>query len=61
MNTKVQDPIVLKVMSKFYERSQAGIKKYGTTLEDNNTDDFLNHLQEELMDAILYIEKLKCE
>jgi len=59
MNTKVQDPIVLKVMSKFYERSQEGIKKYGTTLEDNNTDDFLNHLQEELMDAILYIEKLK--
>jgi len=59
MNTKVQDPIVLKVMSKFYERSQEGIKKYGTTLEDNNSDDFLNHLQEELMDAILYIEKLK--
>lgn len=61
MQTKVEDPIVLSVMTKFYDRSQAGIKKYGTTLKDNNTDDFLTHLQEELMDAILYIEKLKDE
>lgn len=53
------DPIVDKVVDKFQERSQVGIEKYGTTLEDNNTDDFLNHLQEELMDAVLYLEKLK--
>ena len=53
------DPIVKKVTDKFKSRSEVGIKKYGTTLQDNNTDDFLNHLQEELMDAILYIEKLK--
>ncbi len=53
------DPIVKRVTDKFKSRSAVGIKKYGTTLEDNNTDDFLNHLQEELMDAILYIEKLK--
>ena len=53
------DPIVDKVVEKFQERSQVGIEKYGTTLEDNNTDDFLNHLQEELMDAVLYLEKLK--
>lgn len=54
-----KDKIVLQVISRFDKRSEIGIKKYGTTLEDNNTDDFLNHLQEELMDAILYIEKLK--
>jgi len=54
-----KDKIVLQVISKFEQRSEVGIKKYGTTLEENNTDDFLNHLQEELMDAILYIEKLK--
>lgn len=54
-----KDKIVLQVISKFDKRSEIGIKKYGTTLEENNTDDFLNHLQEELMDAILYIEKLK--
>jgi hypothetical protein len=53
------DPIVDSVVKKFQDRSAVGIKKYGTTLHDNNTDDFLNHLQEELMDAILYIEKLK--
>ncbi len=46
-------------MEKFNARSETGIKKYGTTLEENSTDDFLTHLQEELMDAILYIEKLK--
>ena len=53
------DPIVKQVTDKFKSRSEVGIKKYGTTLQENNTDDFLNHLQEELMDAILYIEKLK--
>jgi hypothetical protein len=55
----MQDKIVKQVVDKFQQRSEVGIKKYGTTLEQNNTDDFLNHLQEELMDAILYIEKLK--
>lgn len=53
------DKIVQSVIKKFNERSKAGIKKYGTTLEENNSDDFLNHLQEELMDAVNYIEKLK--
>lgn len=61
MNQKVEDPIVLKVMSKFYDRSQRGIEKYGTMLTRTDLDltDWLNHLQEELMDATLYIEKLK--
>ena len=61
MNQKVEDPIVLKVMSKFYDRSQRGIEKYGTMLTrtDLSLTDWLNHLQEELMDATLYIEKLK--
>ena len=53
------DPIVNKVLESFKQRSKVGIDKYGTTLEDNNSDDYLQHLQEELMDAILYIEKLK--
>lgn len=50
-----------EVIDKFYSRSEAGIKKYGTTLDrdDLNLTQWLNHLQEELMDAILYIEKLK--
>jgi hypothetical protein len=39
-------------------RSVVGIKKYSTTLETNNKDNYLKHLQEELMDATLYIQKL---
>jgi hypothetical protein len=55
----MKDKIVQQVIDKFNQRSEVGIKKYGTTLEQNNNDDYLTHLQEELMDAILYIEKLK--
>ena len=57
------DPILMKLMTKYYERSEMGIKKYGTTLENNSLPliQWLNHLQEELMDATLYIEKLKQE
>ena len=40
-------------------RSCVGIDKYKTTLQDNNKDDFLQHLKEELMDAALYIQKLQ--
>ena len=55
------DPIVESVIGEFRERSEVGIKKYGTTLAENNTDDFLQHLKEELMDAVLYIKKLQRE
>ena len=58
------DSIVESVVNQFKERSKRGIEKYGTTLQENNTDDFLQHLKEELMDAILYIQKLqnqKCQ
>jgi NTP pyrophosphatase (non-canonical NTP hydrolase) len=55
------DFIVDKVIQKFRERSHIGIEKYGKTLAENNTDNFLNHLQEELMDAVNYIEKLKTQ
>ena len=55
----LKDPIVESVKKQFDERYELGIKKYNTTLEDNNTDDFLQHLKEELMDAVLYIQKLQ--
>jgi hypothetical protein len=54
-----EDPIVKQVVDSFQQRSKVGIEKYGTTLHENNTDDFLEHLQQELMDATLYIQKLK--
>lgn len=58
---KLTDSIVESVITKFKERSETGIKKYGKTLdrEDLNFIKWVNHLQEELMDAILYAEKLK--
>lgn len=52
------DPIVETVKEKYSERSSVGIQKYGITLHDNDKDNFFKHLQEELMDATLYIEKL---
>jgi hypothetical protein len=54
-----EDQIVQQVVDSFQQRSKVGIEKYGTTLHENNTDDFLEHLQQELMDATLYIQKLK--
>jgi hypothetical protein len=59
----MEDPIVLAVIERMKERSAVGIAKYGTTLarEDLTTIEWLNHLQEELMDAINYIEVLKKE
>jgi len=61
IETKSKDGIVQDVKDLYEERSQVGIKKYSTTLEDSKDglNTFLIHLQEELMDATLYIEKLK--
>ena len=52
------DPIVNAVCAKLQSRSAFGIKKYGTTLGDNNAAllERLNHIQEELMDAANYVE-----
>jgi len=57
----VKDFIVESVIDQFKDRSNVGIKKYGTTLdrEDLTMLEWLIHLQQELMDATLYIEKLK--
>lgn len=56
-----KDPIVENVKRLYDIRSKVGIDKYNTTLFDSPDGfyKFLNHLQEELMDATLYIEKLK--
>ena len=54
-----KDSIVESIIKQFNERSILGQQKYGTTLEENNNDNYLQHLKEELMDAVLYIEKLQ--
>jgi hypothetical protein len=55
------DTIVNTVIHSFIGRSNLGFKKYGKTLDrtDVNTIEWANHMQEELMDAILYLERLK--
>lgn len=56
-----KDKIVKAVISSFNQRSEVGIKKYNKTMDrdDLTTLEWLQHLQEELMDATLYLEKLK--
>ena len=55
------DSVVKAVVEKFLQRSELGQKKYGTTLDrtDLGTLDWINHAQEEFMDGILYLERLK--
>ena len=56
-----RDPVVERVVDKFVMRSDVGFEKYGVTLEDDKSNlfEWVNHLQEELMDAVLYLQKLK--
>jgi len=57
------DSIVRTVIEKFKQRSEFGQRKYGTNLDRTDLKflDWVNHMQEELMDAILYLEKMKQE
>lgn len=58
-----RDPVVQSVVNKFVDRSDVGFAKYGKTMRNDKSDVFvwLNHLQEELMDATLYLQRLKEE
>ena len=64
---KFRDPVVETVVDKFVERSDVGFKKYGQTLDSErrtNVKDlagYLNDIQEELMDAVLYIQAARDE
>ena len=57
-----RDPVVKRVVDKFRLRSDEGFLKYGTTLDEERTTKmkglmkYLVDIQEELMDAILYIQ-----
>jgi hypothetical protein len=58
---KFRDPIIEKVVEKFISRSDVGFNKYKVTLDQDSKsiNEWLNNIQEELMDAVNYIEKLK--
>ena len=55
------DPNVKSVMNKYETRARFGFEKYktDTTRSDLSLQDWLTHLQEELMDATIYVERLK--
>lgn len=57
---KQKDSIVDSIVNEFKNRSEVGFKKYGTTLdrEDLTELEWRIHFREELMDAILYNEKV---
>ena len=62
-----RDPVVRNVVDKFVSRSDIGYEKYGSTLDDErrlkmkNLQGYLNDIQEELMDAVLYIQAAREE
>jgi len=62
-----RDPVVRHVVDKFVDRSDVGFKKYGSTLDDERRlkmkglTKYLNDIQEELMDAVLYIQAAREE
>ena len=62
-----RDPVVKNVVDQFVSRSDIGYDKYGSTLDDerrNKMKDlagYLKDIQEELMDAILYIQTAREE
>ena len=55
------DSIVMSVIKQFKGRADFGMQKYGTNMDrqDLSVLDWIQHAQEEHMDAILYLEKLK--
>ena len=62
-----RDPVVRRVCDKFVKRSNVGYEKYGSTLDDERRFDmkdlagYLKDIQEELMDAVLYIQAAREE
>ena len=62
-----RDPVVKNVVDKFVSRSDVGYDKYGSTLDDErrfkmkDLQGYLNDVQEELMDAVLYIQAAREE
>ena len=53
------DPVVLDNVIELVKRSRMGVHKYGTNLEQNNTDDFLQHAKEEALDFANYLTKMQ--
>jgi len=57
----MNDQIIQSIKDQFQERSDRGQSKYGTTMDRNDltVKEWLQHAQEEAMDFVVYLEKLK--
>ena len=55
------DSVVRRVNEKFVSRAEVGYNKYNATMDrdDLTTEEWITHAQEELMDMLLYMEKLR--
>jgi len=53
--------LLAKVFAEFIEREERGVKKYGTTMDRNDLSlsEWIQHLKEELLDAICYLQKVQ--
>ena len=60
---QTSDPVVNRVIQRFVERSAEGMERFGVSMEANDQPalHWIENAQEELMDGILYLEKLKGE
>ena len=58
--SEIKDSIVESVANRFKDRSNVGIAKYGTTMDRNDlsTLEWMIHFREELMDGLLYLERV---
>ena len=54
--SRIEEQVIQRIRS----RAEAGLAKYGTTMErkDLNAEQWATHLQEELLDAAVYLERL---
>jgi len=61
ITTENTDSVVFSVINQFKQRADFGLNKYGTNMDrtDLSLLEWIQHAQEEHMDAILYLEKIK--
>ena len=55
--SQLKDKITEAVIEDLKSRSERGIKKYNTTLDQNNKDNYMQHAYEEALDLAQYLKK----
>jgi len=55
------DSIVKSIINQFTTRAEAGETKYGVNMDrdDLSFPEWITHMRQELMDAIIYLEKIE--